>query len=1102
MPPLALTLAGIFSLHAADDSSPATTTPPSQEALEAMRHFQVASNLSVDVFASEPMVQNLVSFCFDEQGRVYAVETHRRRTSVFDVRGHAPWLDADLSFTNVQNRIDFLKRAVTGDDKDFISRSGLDDLNQDGTVDWRDLEVESERIRLLTDRDGDGSADEAVTFADGFNTLVSGVAAGVLARDGKVWFTCIPDLWLLTDTDGDDRADLRESLHSGFGVHIAFGGHDMHGLTFGPDGRLYWSIADRGAQVRVNGRIAADHPHTGAIFRCQPDGSEFEVVAFGLRNPQELAFDQFGNLWTADNNADGGDKARLVYVLEGSDSGWRIGWQWLPRLGAWNSERLWHVAPGISAAYILPPVGYVGRGPAGFAYYPGTGMPDKYQNHFLMCDFPDGVRSFSVQPRGAGFEVINDERFLWNIDATDVEFAPGGGAFVSDWVEGWAKTGKGRIYRVFDPEALEDPLTLETQRLLAEGMRRRSNPELAGLLAHADQRVRLGAQFELANRRDAATLTDVTRNPDPLLARLHAVWGLGQIARHLPDTLRTVVPLLSDTHPEVRAQAARVLGERRAMAAQDRLIGLLLDDHPRVQCFAAMALGRLGSEKAVPAILDFLKANADRDPWLRHAGVMALVWINDVPSVLAAADHSSPAVRLAALLTLRRLEHPEISRFLNDSEPAIVLEAARAINDVPIPDGMPALARLINREDLPEFLGRRVLNAAFRVGGETEARALASFAARTNALASLRIEALDALSLWPRPSGRDRITGLWRPLAPRDVRTAADALRPWIPSLLDSRSPALLARAIDTLAALRLSEAGPQLASMATDPARSEPVRIAALNALGAWRDPRLPDTLDAISSDAGEALRRAAAEIRGRALPGGNLETLATILKNGTTGEQQVTLAALATRAEPGAADLVNSRLEQLIAGRLKPELHLDVLEAAAQLATPELNRRLEQYRASLDPDDPLAPHRPSLYGGDIEAGRKLFQERQDLACQRCHAIEGAGGEVGPSLNGIGTRQDREYLLESILVPNARIAENYETVVVLLKNGAFFSGLLKEETERELVLVSLEDGVTRIAREDVQSRAAGPSSMPEGLDAAISPGDLRDLIAYLASLK
>ena len=83
----------------------------------------------------------------------------------------------------------------------------------------------------------------------------------------------------------------------GFGVRVCFKGHDLHGITRGPDGRLYFFVGDRGYSV-INDqgeRLAA--PSRGAIFRCDDDGSNFEVYAHGLRNPQEIAFDEYGNLY-------------------------------------------------------------------------------------------------------------------------------------------------------------------------------------------------------------------------------------------------------------------------------------------------------------------------------------------------------------------------------------------------------------------------------------------------------------------------------------------------------------------------------------------------------------------------------------------------------------------------------------------------------------------------------------------------------------------------------------------------------------------------------------------------------------------------------------
>ena len=263
----------------------------SDEAVQSMLGIAIPEQWKISLFAAEPHVANIVAFDLDYQGRLYVAESFRQDRGVTDNRAHdETWLLADLAAETVQDRIDYHKKLL-GDAA--ITYAQHDD-----------------RVRRAVDTDGDGRVDSSTVLASGFNRIEDGTGAGVLARGSDVYYTCIPKLWKLIDQDDDGIADERIVLSDGYGVRVAFRGHDLHGLLIGPDGRLYFSIGDRGYKVtKTDGQVLSD-PASGAVFRCELDGSNLEVYATGLRNPQELAFNDVGDFFTVDNNSDSGDQAQ------------------------------------------------------------------------------------------------------------------------------------------------------------------------------------------------------------------------------------------------------------------------------------------------------------------------------------------------------------------------------------------------------------------------------------------------------------------------------------------------------------------------------------------------------------------------------------------------------------------------------------------------------------------------------------------------------------------------------------------------------------------------------------------------------------------------
>jgi quinoprotein glucose dehydrogenase len=1087
-------------------ATPAGAVPPprapqvadaSAEPQQAAAAFALPAGLAAELFAAEPQVANPAALSVDNAGRVFVAEVFRARNGVTDNRQHDDaWLDADLASRTVADRIAYHRRLL-------------------GSVadEWCEA---SDRVRELVDADGDGRADESTVFATGFNGLAQGLGAGVLARRGDVFYACIPDLWRLRDTDADGVADERTPLLHGFGVRTAFFGHDLHGLVLGPDGRLYFSVGDRGYHVAHEGRIHAD-AESGAVFRCETDGSNFEVLATGLRNPQELAFDDLGNLFTVDNNSDSGDRARLVRIVEGGDSGWRMSGQHRGDRGPFGRERHWELPHDGQPAWIVPPLAHLGAGPAGLAADPGTGLTPHFRGRFLLADFRgaaagSGVRTFRVRPVGAGFELVDEELSIGNLLATDLEVGPDGALWVSDWVEGWVGSGKGRLWRfVPQGDAAADPLIGEVRQLLAGDWAAVPGERLVTLLGHADRRIRLEAQWELARRGDAALLRAAAADPAaPLLARVHAIQGLGQIARRTPDAaiIAAVAESLADPAWELRLVAARTLGDLRAAAAAPALAERLADDHAHVRAAAAIALGRIGpAADATAALVAAVSREAVReegfDPHARHALVMGLAG-TDAADRADLVDHADAAVRLVACLVLRRQADPAIARFLADPDPRIAVEAARAIHDVPIPAATAALAaRLLDGPaagDAGDAFLRRSLAACEREGSPADAARLAGFISRADATLGRRLEALAILRDWARPSSRDRVLGAWRPLpSPRDAAVAREAVGSVLEELVAAPLDERLRTALfQTAGLLGVEGVGPLLAASCEDPGRPPESRAEVLAALAASGDPACDALAARLCRDPAPVVRMAARRVlAARAAEPEARAALARALAavcdpatdaGGALVERQQAVDLLAKLDHPAAREAIDGLVAGLREGKLDSGLVLEVLDAAGR--GPEL---VAEFAAA--GGDVLA-------GGDPARGHEIFLKNGVVQCVRCHRHAGAGGEVGPALDGIAVRRDRAYLLESILEPSAQIAAGYQTTVVVTDDGRSVAGVVKAETPEELLIVTADGKQERVPVAAIEDRSQGPSAMPADIATKLSRRELRDLVEWLATLR
>lgn len=1073
-------------------------------------------DMQATLWASEKLLGDTVALNVDDKGRIWVANTFRSNNSEFDIRGYPAWEQPSMTFKSVEDRRNFLHTELAPEKSD--QNKFIPDRNKDGSHDWRDLAVNKEEVLLLEDTTGSGTADRAQVYLRDFNTEVTDVLGGVYYHNDldEVFLTVAPDAWRVKDTDGDGIADTKTSLAHGFAVHIGFSGHGLSGMTQGPDGRIYYSMGDVGTNVTDQDGKKWQYSNQGVVVRSELDGSGFEVFAAGVRNVHEFSFDKHGNMISVDNDGDHvGEYERLVYLIDGSDSGWRTNWQ----LGKYkdpknNTYKVWmdenYYTPRFDgqAAHILPPIAPYHSGPAGMAYNPGTAFSEKWKDHFFVVEFVgsaprSGVNAFTLEPQGASFKLATDQQVFRGALTTGIDFGPDGALYMSDWIEGWGLKQKGRIWKLDTPDAAGNEARQDTQKRLGESFADHSVELLTELLRHDDMRVRQKSQFELVKRGDIAQLQKVAAEDEHQLARIHAMWGIGQLARKDASNATALVALLQDSDSEIRAQAARVLGDSNIDTVAEQIIPLLKDKDLRVQLLATQALGRINADAAVQPIIAMLEANNDKDVYLRHAGAIALERIGDEEALAALVSHSSEAVRVAAVVALKRLESPAVAQFLNDKSEFVVTNAARAISDDNfITAAMPALAQLLDTTKFTnEPLLRRLINANLYGEGSENVQRLVNFAQKAGVDSKLRAEALSVVGIWHESSAFDRITGQHRGVVSHNVEDARQALTSVFAKLIGDKEAAVREATILAVGSLDIRSVNDALLkALASDPAPV--VRIAALTTLNGQNYADMGEVVFSALKDKDQSVRMAALAI----VPELDLPVTQAVemhdllLQDGSTGEQQAAYLSLANIKAPEAYAVFAKQLQKLIDGNIAPEVQLELVSAAEKIEAADVKTLLETYQNSKNKDEPVEVYRESLYGGDAMAGRTLFRFDNAAQCVRCHIVGKRGNLVGPELTNIANVISREQLLEALVDPAARIAPGFGRITAVMKNGDRIEGTFDAETKTTMTITA-GDKTHVINRVDVADVETSVSGMPP-MGYLLSREQIRDLVAYLSTLK
>jgi putative heme-binding domain-containing protein len=314
------------------------------------------------------------------------------------------------------------------------------------------------------------------------------------------------------------------------------------------------------------------------------------------------------------------------------------------------------------------------------------------------------------------------------------------------------------------------------------------------------------------------------------------------------------------------------------------------------------------------------------------------------------------------------------------------------------------------------------------------------------------------------------------------------------------------AAASDAGAALKIEKAAPRLYALLENRDQPEDVRLAALKALGGLGSERIGDAIGLALDDENEALRKEARRILAGLKGSGEaaVAALRAALNKGTLREKQSALETLGGMGNEAANEVLAERMRKLLEGALSPALRLDVLEAAREAAenSEKLADLVQEYESSLPEDDPLAEWRVALRGGDPKAGKEIVFEHVSAQCLRCHQIEGEGGEVAPDLTTIAERRDRPYMLGSLIRPAAEIAEGYAMVTLTLDNGETVAGTLGEETNSHVTVQLLSGEKQKVRKSEIASRQSTQASAMPPMGSILDKQQVRDLIAYLSTLK
>jgi quinoprotein glucose dehydrogenase len=366
----------------------------------------------------------------------------------------------------------------------------------------------------------------------------------------------------------------------------------------------------------------------------------------------------------------------------------------------------------------------------------------------------------------------------------------------------------------------------------------------------------------------------------------------------------------------------------------------------------------------------------------------------------------------------------------------------------------------------------------------------------------MKAEAIATLSTWAKPSVLDRVDGRYRGVIQRDPAIVKNKARDILVELLKSRDMSVRISAVRAIGKLGIAESSTQLHALLKNDQQAE-VRVWALKALASMQDAKMDEAIKHAMADKDKTVRIAGIALIDKLNISKQLmaSLLSDVINTKTTEEKQASLITLGKLPVENTGKIFDGLLGQMAAGKLPPDIHLELGEAIDSSGSSELIGRYKQISNSLSPDALLAAYMGSLYGGDAERGGYILYANESAQCLRCHSFNDVGGTAGPRLNGVGSRLTREQILEALVNPSARLAPGFGVVTLELKGGKSVSGILEKEDNATLTIKSGGGNGELIAKDQIVKRINAASSMPE-MKNILSKKQIRDVVSFLSVLK